>query len=66
MDKNTFRSEIEKFLKKHKMAPSTFGVLANKEPNLVFLIREGRECREATQKRILDFIKNYKKQKGKK
>lgn len=60
MTKKDFAETIETFLEKHKMAPTTFGILANKEPNFVFLIRDGRECREETQARILNFMQQYK------
>ena len=50
---------VENFLKKTNMSPTAFGVLANKEPNLVFLMRNGRECREETRERILNFINSY-------
>ena len=50
---------IENFLKKTGMSATAFGEKSNKEPNLVFDIREGRGCGEAVQTRILDFINNY-------
>jgi predicted transcriptional regulator len=61
MNKKEFLEKIEAFLRENNMAATTFGVLSNKEPNLVFLLRDGRECREETRARILDFINNYKK-----
>lgn len=64
MTRKEFAETIESFLKKHNIAPTTFGTMANKEPNFVFLIREGRECREATQERVLAFINNYEEQKN--
>ena len=59
MDKTTFNEKIEKFLKKHNMAAATFGMLANNSPNFVKDIRSGRECREETQRRVLDFMAKY-------
>lgn len=50
---------IENFLKKTGMSATAFGEKSNKEPNLVFDIRDGRGCGEAVQTRILDFINNY-------
>ena len=61
MNKKEFLEKIESFLRENNMAATTFGVLSNKEPNLVFSLRDGRECREKTRARILDFINNYKK-----
>lgn len=62
MRRKEFAETIESFLQKHNMAPTTFGTMANKEPNFVFLIREGRECREATQERVLQFMDQYNKE----
>ena len=59
MDKIAFSDKIEKFLKKYQISASKFGVMANKEPNFVFLVRKGRECREETQKRVLAFMAKY-------
>lgn len=64
MTRKEFAETIESFLQKHNIAPTTFGTMANKEPNFVFLIREGRECREATQERVLAFINRYEEQKN--
>lgn len=60
MTKKDFLETIENFLNIKGMSATTFGILANKEPNLVFTLREGRECREETQARVLDFINSYK------
>lgn len=60
MTKIEFLNTVEDFLIKKNMSATTFGILSNKEPNLVFTLREGRECREETQARVLNFIENYK------
>lgn len=60
MNKKEFLETVETFMKAKEMSATTFGILSNKEPNLVFTLREGRECREETQARVLDFINNYK------
>lgn len=54
-----FLTTIENFLIKHKMSASTFGVKAKAEPNLVFDLREGRQCREEIQQKVLAFMKEY-------
>lgn len=59
MNKIEFLEMVESFLKEKSMSATTFGILANKEPNFVFTLREGRECREETRNRVLDFINNY-------
>jgi predicted transcriptional regulator len=62
MNKKDFLETVETFMKTKEMSATMFGILANKEPNLVFTLREGRECREETQARVLDFINNYKQE----
>ena len=59
MNKVEFLEKVESFLSEKNMSATTFGILSNKEPNFVFTLREGRECREETRKRVLDFINNY-------
>ncbi|MBS4773103.1 MAG: hypothetical protein KHX55_02370 [Proteobacteria bacterium] len=59
MTKKEFLQTIEDFLKRTKMAPSAFGIKAYKDPRFVFDLRKGRECREKSQNRVLNFIQNY-------
>ena len=59
MTKKDFLEKVEFFLKKNKMTPTAFGNASANNPGFVFDIRSGRECREATQKRILDFMNNF-------
>jgi len=54
-----FLTTIENFLIKYKMSASMFGMKAKGEPNLVFNLREGRQCREEIQQRVLAFMKEY-------
>ena len=55
-----FKQKIFDFMAANNMSATTFGILANKEPNFVFLLKSGRECRETTKQRVLDFIRDYK------
>ena len=64
MNKKDFLEFVETFLAQSLMRPSTLGVLAIKDPMFVSLLRKGRECREATQTRVLDFINNYQQEKN--
>lgn len=57
-----FKQKVFDFMKAHQISATTFGILANKEPNFVFLLKSGRECRESTQKRVLDFIRRYEEE----
>lgn len=54
--------KIEKFLNDNCMSATAFGIGANKDPNLVFNIRDGRECGERIQSLITEFMDNYKKE----
>ena len=54
-----FLDQIETFLRVSRMSATTFGKLAASDPTFVFELREGRECRSKTQKRVLDWIRGY-------
>lgn len=56
MNKKEFLTTIEDFLGRSGMAPTTFGLKAMAEPNFVFSLRNGRECREETRNKVLSFI----------
>ncbi|MBC22309.1 MAG: hypothetical protein CMJ32_00125 [Phycisphaerae bacterium] len=43
-----FTREVEAFLKRHSMRPSTFGRLIVNDPGFVFRLRKGGECRPST------------------
>ncbi|EZP50044.1 hypothetical protein [Sphingomonas sp. RIT328] len=43
---------IDKFLRRTRMAPTRFGRLAAHDPNLVFDLRDGRDPRNGTVKKI--------------
>lgn len=57
MQKEEFRKTVEDFIAESGMSETSFGIEALKQPNFVFQLKEGRECREATQEKVLDFIK---------
>lgn len=59
MKKEIFLEYVEQFLSKTNMSPTTFGTLALKQPNFVFLLRKGREAREKTQNKVITFIQKY-------
>lgn len=60
MTKSEFLKSIERFLEEYRLTPTSFGMNAIKDPNFVFNLRNGRECREETQKKVLEFMENYK------
>lgn len=52
-----FRAEIEAFLSERGMSPTTFGKTFAGDPLFVFQLRDGREPRTDTRKRILDAMR---------
>ncbi len=65
MNKKDFLEKIEFFLKETGFSATKLGKLAKNDPKFVFNLRKGTESREATQRRVLEFMKNYKKQEKK-
>lgn len=59
MQKDKFRKKVEDFIKQTGISETAFGTLALKQPLFVFQLKDGRECREATQKKVLDFIAHH-------
>lgn len=49
-------AEVERYLIATGMKPTRFGILAAKDPRLVFDLRAGREPRSQTMKRVTDFM----------
>jgi hypothetical protein len=52
-------AEVERFIGAAKMPPTKFGALAAADPRLVFDMRNGRELRRKTEKRLREFMRNY-------
>lgn len=52
----TLLSEIEAFLARTGMKPTVFGKRAVGDPRFVFDLRDGRECRSKTGRRVRDFM----------
>ena len=50
---------IEKFLRQTGMPATKFGRLATQDPRFVLDLRNGREPRRNTQKRVENFIADY-------
>lgn len=50
---------IEKFLRRHAMPPTVFGVSAANDRRLVFDMRRGREPGERLRKNIEHFMNTY-------
>lgn len=52
--------KIEKFMRRTGMAATTFGKKAARDPRFVFDLRNGREPRVCTEKRVEHFMNNFK------
>lgn len=50
---------VEKFLRRHRMAATTFGRRAARDPRFVFDLRRGREPRPATERRVARWMNDY-------
>ena len=51
---------IEKFLRRTGMPPTNFGRLAVRDPRFVIDLRNGRQPRPATEKRVEHFMNTYR------
>ena len=51
--------KIELFLRRTGMRATTFGRLAARDPRFVFDLRNGREPRRATERRVEHFMNTY-------
>ena len=51
--------KIEVFLHHTRMPPTKFGRLAARDPRFVFDLRNGREPRPRTEKRVEHFMNTY-------
>jgi len=47
---------VEAYLRATKMPPTRFGREALRDPNLVFNLRDGRELRTSTRRRLEEFL----------
>ncbi len=57
-----FLDEIEAFLKRHDMAPSTFGrLLCSRDDRFVFRLRAGSDPRASTISAIRTAMRKYKR-----
>jgi hypothetical protein len=64
MEKKQFNFLIEEFITKQGISATSFGIKAIGESLFVFKLRKGRECREKTQQRVLDFMARWEAEHG--
>ncbi len=59
-DQDALLAKIERFLNKHRMEASAFGIAVAKDNHLVFHLRDGkRKFRRRMIGKILDFMRDY-------
>ena len=51
-----FKAKVEAFIEEHEMTPTQFGKRFANDPLFVFQIRDGREPRTATRRKVLDAL----------
>ena len=61
MTQEEFQSQVESFIRRHGLSPTTFGIWAMDDSRFVFDVRKGRQCFRSTQDRVLAFIASYEK-----
>lgn len=54
--------KIEVFLRRTRMPPTKFGRLAAHDPRFVFDLRDGREPRPKTERRVEHFMNEYREE----
>lgn len=59
MLRRDFIKLIDCFLGMTDMSPTMLGTLALEDPSFVLKLRRGREPREATQQKVIDFMRSY-------
>ena len=59
MTKKEFLQEVENFLEKTGLSATVFGMKAVNDSRFIFMLREGRECREATQEKVFEFMRSW-------
>lgn len=64
MLKKAFRENIELFLEKTHIPTYKIGRLAINDPKFVTNVRNGREFREATQEKVIKFMRGYAAEHG--
>lgn len=56
---NDFQLQVEQFMQRHRLTPSTFGVWAMDDSRFVFDLRNGRSCHDRTKKKVRKFMAKH-------
>lgn len=60
MTRKEFQLQVDAFIERHALAPTTFGLWAMNDSRFVFdLRRKGRICSLATVERVQEFMASY-------
>lgn len=59
MTDDDFQLQVEAFISRHKMSPTTFGIWAMDDSRFVFDLRQGRNCFGKTIRRVHGFMDTY-------
>jgi hypothetical protein len=59
MTDDDFQLQVEAFIDRHGMSPTTFGLWAMDDSRFVFDLRKGRNCMLTTVKRVHRFMAEY-------
>lgn len=59
MNVQDFQLEVEEFIRRHELSPTTFGLWAMNDSRFVFDLRAGRSCYRATEKKVYEFMQAY-------
>lgn len=54
-----FQLQIEDFMRRHSLTPTTFGLWAMNDSRFVFDLKHGRSCSLATVNRVCEFMERY-------
>lgn len=64
MKKFDFLNFIEAFLQRNSLKATALGLKAMGDSSFVWRVRQGRECREKTQEKVLRWMEDFEREKG--
>lgn len=59
MIEKEFQLKVDRFIERHNLAPTTFGLWAMNDSRFVFDLRAGRVCFGKTMRRVYRFMAEY-------
>lgn len=59
MSNDEFQLQVEDFIERHRLSPTTFGLWAMDDSRFVFDLRRGRSCLGKTERRVIRFMRDY-------